>query len=173
MRHYINEIKRMQELAGMHPLNEGPSDISNVESALVSNFEALSKALKARRADREDMDAHDAVEAALVKIAKDAGVRNAEEIPWMEDEMFSGAYSPKEAIKYFKENLIDTLEDQNEETVYDAGSPLDGQRTERPIGETGSGTMYPRIEFEKAVLAAHYEGKLTKEELHIIIDQAI
>lgn len=66
----------------------------------------------------------------------------------------------------------------------DAGSPLDGQRTEIPVAEDGEDVVdaemmdflaedsFPRLEFEEAVLAAHKAG-LDKEELHIIINQTI
>lgn len=168
MRHYINEAIRMQQLAGITPLHESTDIKATVDRAIANSFQELSKALKQRKANQEDIDAHDAVKAAVIKVAKEAGIQDAENTPWMEDEIFSGAYSPKEAIQAFREMLQDTLEDTIE---YDAGSPLDGQRTEIPISEAG--TIYPRIEFEKAVLAAHYQGNLSKEELHSIIDQAI
>jgi hypothetical protein len=136
------------------PVREATSSIEDrVKGAVKANFKALAQALKARRADQEDMIAHDAVKAAIVKIAKEAGYGDAESTPWMEDEMFSGAYSAKEAIEYLIDSLIETLED-----------------TETPIDESETGTAYPRIDFEKAILAAREAG-ISKEELHIMINQ--
>jgi len=91
------------------PVMEAATDLEkDVKKAVKDNFTALAQALKARKADQEDMDAHDAVKAAIIKTAKEVGVPDAENIPWMEDEMFSGAYSPKEAIEYLVDLLIDS-----------------------------------------------------------------
>lgn len=98
------------------PLMEEDQDVkAKVDKAITSNFQELSKALKDRKANKEDIDAHDAVKAAVIKIAKEVGIKDAEDTPWMEEEMFSGALSPKEAIQSFREMLQDTLEDTIEE----------------------------------------------------------
>jgi hypothetical protein len=150
----IEELVKSVEVNSLNPVREATSSIEDrVKGAVKANFKALAQALKARRADQEDMIAHDAVKAAIVKTAKEAGYGDAESTPWMEDEMFSGAYSAKEAIEYLIDSLIETLED-----------------IETPIDESETGTAYPRIDFEKAILAAREAG-ISKEELHIMINQ--
>jgi hypothetical protein len=150
----IEELVKSVEVNSLNPVREATSSIEDrVKGAVKANFKALAQALKARRADQEDMIAHDAVKAAIVKTAKEAGYGDAESTPWMEDEMFSGAYSAKEAIEYLIDSLIETLEDM-----------------ETPIDESETGTAYPRIDFEKAILAAREAG-ISKEELHIMINQ--
>jgi citrate lyase gamma subunit len=150
----IEELVKSVEVNSLNPVREATSSIEDrVKGAVKANFKALAQALKARRADQEDMIAHDAVKAAIIKTAKEAGYGDAESTPWMEDEMFSGAYSAKEAIEYLIDSLIETLEDM-----------------ETPIDESETGTAYPRIDFEKAILAAREAG-ISKEELHIMINQ--
>jgi len=150
----IEELVKSVEVNSLNPVREATSSIEDrVKGAVKANFKALAQALKARRADQEDMIAHDEVKAAIVKTAKEAGYGDAESTPWMEDEMFSGAYSAKEAIEYLIDSLIETLED-----------------IETPIDESETGTAYPRIDFEKAILAAREAG-ISKEELHIMINQ--
>lgn len=150
----IEELVKSVEVNSLNPVREATSSIEDrVKGAVKANFKALAQALKARRADQEDMIAHDAVKAAIIKTAKEAGYGDAESTPWMEDEMFSGAYSAKEAIEYLIDSLIETLED-----------------IETPIDESETGTAYPRIDFEKAILAAREAG-ISKEELHIMINQ--
>lgn len=65
----------------------------------------LLKALTMRSENPEDIDAHDAVKKVLETIASALGLDSS--LPFMEDEYFSGQYSPKEALEYAKEMFHD------------------------------------------------------------------
>ena len=82
---------------------------STVSSVMTKHQQALLKALTARKRNQEDEDAHDAVEAELQAIAKE--LRLDPTIPFMEDEMFSGSESPKDAYKYAMEMFTDMVEE--------------------------------------------------------------
>lgn len=99
----------------MDPLAETPSPFKNqVAQAIKNNFNELATALKARKANQEDIDAHDEVKATIIKTAQEAGIKDAQEWNWMEDEMFSGTVSAKEAISYLKDYLEGALEDMED-----------------------------------------------------------
>ncbi len=78
---------------------------SRVGDVMKKHQQALLKALTARGRDKEDEDAHDAVEAELQAIAKE--LRLDPSIPFMEDKMFSGSESPKDAYMYAMEMFTD------------------------------------------------------------------
>jgi hypothetical protein len=85
---------------------------STVSSVMTKHQQALLKALTARKRNQEDEDAHDAVEAELQAIAKE--LRLDPTIPFMEDEMFSGSESPKDAYKYAIEMFTDMVEEKED-----------------------------------------------------------
>ena len=84
-------------------------DKPTVEDIMKKHQQALLKALAARKRDEEDEDAYYAVENELQAIAKELGLDSS--TPFMEDEMFSGSESPKNAYNYAKEMFTDMIED--------------------------------------------------------------
>ena len=87
-------------------IKEGSENVDIVFSKYNS---PLLKALVLRAGNKEDVDAHNAVDRILRTIAKELGLKS--DYPYMEDEMFSGNYSPKEAVAYAKEMFASELED--------------------------------------------------------------
>lgn len=84
-------------------------DKPTVEDIMKKHQQALLKALAARKRDEEDEDAYYAVENELQAIAKELELDSS--TPFMEDEMFSGSESPKNAYNYAKEMFTDMIED--------------------------------------------------------------
>ena len=72
---------------------------------------ALMKALKQRREDPEDIYVHDKVESILIAITSEIGIKEAKYTPWMENEMFSGEYTPKQAYDYLVTIIINLHKD--------------------------------------------------------------
>ena len=115
---YNTEMAKMNKMeaedANMDntPKMEAEED-SSVEDILSKYEQPLLKALKARQMDQESEEAHDMVESLMVKIATELGYPEANEYPWMEDEMLSGDYTPQEVFEYLKDmftGLVDDLE---------------------------------------------------------------
>jgi hypothetical protein len=80
-------------------------DESKVEDVFQRYTPVLLKALTMRSKNPEDIDAHNAVKKILETIASTLGLDSS--IPFMENEYFSGHYSPEEALKYAKEMFHD------------------------------------------------------------------
>ena len=83
--------------------------MKKVEDTMENHREDLINALTARKRDKEDEDAYYDVENELQAIAKELGLDSS--TPFMEDEMFSGSESPKNAYNYAKEMFTDMIED--------------------------------------------------------------
>ena len=105
---YLNEVKQLQKIAGILKESDGSGE---VQATIQRYAPTLLKALKMRSRDREDINAHDAVKKILETIASSLGLDSS--IPFMEDEMFSGVYSPQEALKYTEEMFRDMKEGEN------------------------------------------------------------
>jgi hypothetical protein len=127
-RQLINEVKRFQELAGIDEMHvDSYGDLISDEEQFKRIFYAykgrLRKALKARQMSPENIKAHDYVKLWLETIAEKLGLDST--LPFMENEMFSGEYSPDEALAYAEEMFRSMLEDEGrlEEDDYDIGTP--------------------------------------------------
>jgi len=82
---------------------------ADVDSVVNAHTPELVNALNSRRRNREDVDAYRNVESLLKKMATKLGCRT--DVPFMEDEMFSGKYPAKEVVNYIKEMFTSELND--------------------------------------------------------------
>lgn len=103
MKKVINEVRRMQQLAGILTEN------TEVDNVIAKHEPALVAALKARQADSEDEDAHNEVQDQLAAIAAELGLDST--VPFMENEMYSGNVPAEEALEYTKEMFNDWVQD--------------------------------------------------------------
>lgn len=141
------------------PIKEGSKNVDVVFSKYES---PLLKALALRARNQEDVDAHDAVDRILRTIAKELGLKS--DYPYMEDEMFSGTYSPKEALAYAKEMFASELEDgELDEYRFDQMYPEDpGPFEEGDLNEEGSyGKIIPALK-AKGITHAMPENEIFK-----------
>ena len=118
-------VLQMQKLAGIITESEFNTEMakmdntpkmeaeegSSVEDILSKYEQPLLKALKARQMDQESEEAHDMVESLMVKIATELGHPEANEYPWMEDNMLSGEYAPEKVFYYLEDMFADLVED--------------------------------------------------------------
>jgi len=116
------------------PIKEGSENVDVVFSKYKS---PLLKALALRAGNKEDVDAHNTVDRILRTIAKELGLQS--DHPYMEDEMFSGNYSPEEAMAHAKEMFTSELEDseldeyQFDQMYPDDPGPFEGARDTCPV----------------------------------------
>ena len=142
------------------PINE---DGAQVEAVFNKYSQPLLKALTMRARNQEDVDAHDAVDKVLRTIARKLGTD--ETFPFMEDEMFSGSYSPKEALTYAKEMFASALEDgELDEYKFDQMYPEDPGPFEGEMEESHPGMDKWYEDFENGLQNLVKNGYIHKNQ---------
>ncbi len=116
----MNEYSKNKVTTNSKIVNE--AEVKDVKTVIARHKAGLLSALKARRANPEDLDAHNEVKKYLETIASELGLDK--NIPFMEDEMYSGRVKPLEALKHVEETFTDWVEDsemmnENEGSVRD------------------------------------------------------
>lgn len=96
-------------LAQIQEVSNLREDKADLETVFQKHAPNLLNSLKLRKRDPEDTNAHNAVKNSLEAIAKELGLDS--NIPFMEDEMFSGMHSPSEALNYAKEMFANELDE--------------------------------------------------------------
>lgn len=107
-------------------LDESEGD-DKVDKVIQKYESVLLKALAMRSENPEDIDAHDAVKKVLETIASVLGLDST--IPFMENDYYSGNYTPKEALEYTKEMFHDWMDEQGQ--INEAGN-MKGIKIEIP-----------------------------------------
>ena len=117
------------------PIKEANESLEKVFAMYAS---PLSKALAMRAKDKESVDAHDAVKHTIAAMAKALGLDPNR--PYMEDEMFSGNYSPAKAVAHAKDMFTSELGEKNlEEYQFDDMYPEDPGPFEGEVEESHPG----------------------------------
>jgi len=112
------EVRRMQELAGIEPVKEAPE--SSIDTVLEPYKRDLLKLFMQRKRYKEDSLVHDQLKELLETIAAELGLPG--NIPWMETEWSTGDMDPVKAYKYMRDEfeavVEDSLEDDNDIDLY-------------------------------------------------------
>ena len=159
-----DEVRRMQELAGIDEMHvDSYGDLISDEEQFKRIFYAykgrLRKALKARQMSPENVKAHDYVKLWLETIAEKLGLDST--LPFMENEMFSGEYSPDEALAYAEEMFRSMLEDEGrlEEDDYREDP------SNIPSGDTGVMDIAEAQELTAGDVEMRRSDELTPEQM--------
>ena len=103
-------IKKVQGIKEASNLKEN-DQVQKVDAVVNDHNRALLAALKTRSRYPEDLDAHDDVKSELEAIASELGLDP--NIPYMEDEMLSGAVPAEKAVEYVKKMFKDMFEGES------------------------------------------------------------